>query len=454
MDLTQALLVLLILLAAAVLVLQVVAFRDRDAGARDAESVRTGLAALAEAQDKAADEAREDARAARTEDAERARGLRLELAAAVKGSLDSMLKAQGDAGDQQGRRLDAFAAQLTAFAQTLDQRLETVRGVVDQRLKSLQDDNAKKLDQMRQTVDEKLQGTLEKRLGESFRLVSERLESVQKGLGEMQTLASGVGDLKKVLTNVKTRGTWGEVQLGNLLEQMLTREQFDTNVATKPGSSERVEFAVRLPGPDGPGSPPIWLPIDSKCPVEDYQRLVEAAERGDADAVRESSRQLEIRLKACAKSIAEKYVAPPHTTNFAVLFVPTEGLYAEALRLPGLSDVLQREHRVTLAGPTTLTAMLSTFQMGFRTLAIQQRSGEVWKVLAAVKTEFTKFGDVFDKVQKKLGEATNTIDEASRRTRAMQKSLRTVEELPAAEASGLLGLRKSEDPLDGDLVER
>jgi DNA recombination protein RmuC len=454
MDLTQALLVLLVLIVTLVLIVQGVTWRERRDATRDAENVRAGLAALAEAQDRAADDAREDARAARAEDADRARDLRLELAASVKGALDSMLKAQGDSGDQQGRRLDAFAVQLTAIAKALDERLEAVRGVVDLRLKQLQDDNTRKLDQMRQTVDEKLQGTLEKRLGESFRLVSERLESVQKGLGEMQALASGVGDLKKVLTNVKTRGTWGEVQLGNLLEQMLTREQYDTNVATKPGSDERVEFAVKLPGPDGPGSAPIWLPLDSKCPVEDYQRLVEASERGDADGVRESSRQLEVRLKACAKSIADKYVAPPHTTNFAVLFVPTEGLYAEALRLPGLSDFLQREHRVTLAGPTTLTAMLSTFQMGFRTLAIQQRSGEVWKVLGAVKTEFGKFAEVFEKVQKKLGEATNTIDEASRRTRAMQRSLKTVEELPAAEATGLLGLRKGDDPLDGDLIER
>ncbi|MCX5688977.1 MAG: DNA recombination protein RmuC [Planctomycetota bacterium] len=345
--------------------------------------------------------------------------------------------------------------QLAGIAEASEKKLEAVRTTVDQRLNQMQTDNATKLELMRQTVDEKLQGTLERRLGESFKQVSDRLEQVHKGLGDMQTLASGVGDLKKVLTNVKTRGTWGEVQLGNLLDQMLTRDQYAINVATHPDSRERVEFAIRMPGRTDDPSKSLWLPIDSKCPVEDYQRLVDAADRADAEGVRESTKQLELRIKACAKDIADKYISPPHTTDFAILFVPTEGLYAEILRIPGLAETLQRDYRVMAAGPTTLAATLNSLQMGFRTLAIEKRSSEVWNVLAAVKVEFAKFGTVFDKVSKKLTEASNTVEEASRRTRAMNRQLRNVEEMSQDDAAKVLQLpamptREDEGDAGGD----
>ena len=346
--------------------------------------------------------------------------------------------------------MNDFLTRLNTVAENIEKRMDGLRAGVEQKLKDIQDDNTKKIDQMRHTVDEKLQGTLERRLGESFKLVSDRLELVHKGLGEMQTLASGVGDLKKVLTNVKTRGTWGEVQLGNLLEQILTSDQYEQNVATKPGGGERVEYAIRLPGRSGEHDAPVWLPIDSKCPQEDYLRLVEAAERGDAEGVKESGKQLEVRIKACGKDISQRYLSPPNTTDFGILFVPTEGLFAEILRSPGLTEYLQRECRVMVAGPTTLAALLNSLQMGFRTLAIEKRSSEVWHVLSAVKTEFGKFGAVFEKVKKKLGEAANTIDEASVRTRAMERKLRTVDELPAPDASSLLGLVASVAPPDGD----
>ncbi|KND55589.1 DNA recombination protein RmuC [Candidatus Paraburkholderia kirkii] len=320
-----------------------------------------------------------------------------------------------------------------------------MRATLEARLKDIEANNATKLEEMRRTVDEKLHATLEQRLGESFKLVSERLEQVHRGLGEMQTLAAGVGDLKKVLTNVKTRGTWGEVQLESLLEQLLTPDQYAKNVATVPKSSERVEFAVKLPGRhDAPGAPgdaatPVWLPIDAKFPREDYERLIDAQERADPVAVEEASRALEGRLRAEAKSIAQKYVAPPHTTDFALLFLPTEGLYAEVLRRPGLSDALQREHRVSVAGPTTLTALLNSLQMGFRTLAIEKRSSEVWQVLGAVKTEFGKFGEVLARTKSQLETVTRSIEAAQTRTRQMNKRLRDVEALPGEQAAGLLG---------------
>jgi DNA recombination protein RmuC len=361
---------------------------------------------------------------------------------------------------QLGTNAADVQAKLVALTEANEMRLEAVRSTVDERLMQLQVDNGQKLEQMRQTVDEKLQGTLERRLGESFKLVSDRLEQVHKGLGDMQTLASGVGDLKKVLTNVKTRGTWGEVQLGNLLEQSLTADQFARNVAVVPTSSERVEFAIKLPGRGDDAGEVVWLPIDSKCPLEDYQRLVDAAERADAEAVRENATKMEARIKACAKDIASKYIAAPHTTDFGILFVPTEGLYAELLRVPGLAETLQNEHRVLIAGPTTLTAILNSLQMGFRTLAIQKRSSEVWKVLSSVKTEFGKFGSVLDKVKKQLNTASNTIDEASRRTRAMERTLRGVDQLSASEAKSTISfemLPESDDDESepqGELPER
>jgi DNA recombination protein RmuC len=320
---------------------------------------------------------------------------------------------------------DSVLNTLTGISQLQKNELQELRSTVHSRLTNIQTENEIKLEQIRLTVDEKLQGTLEARLGESFKQVSDRLEQVHQGLGEMQTLAAGVGDLKRVLTNVKTRGTWGEIQLGALLEQILAPDQYGQNVATS-GTDARVEFAIKLPGRDNNDSP-IWLPIDAKFPVEDYQRLVEASERGDAEAVEKASRQLETTLKLCAKTLSEKYVAPPSTTDFGILFLSTEGLYAEAIRRTGLAEYIQREYRVILTGPSTLAALLNSFQMGFRTLAIQKRSGEVWEILGAVKSEFAKYAEVLAKVKKKLGEAQNTIDKAETRTRAIQRKLREVE---------------------------
>jgi DNA recombination protein RmuC len=367
-----------------------------------------------------------------------ARAQREELAGALKGQNDSTLKTLDTLGAAQRTQLERFSEQLVRLIETAARQAETLRAAVESQLTRLQADNAAKLEEMRRTVDEKLQGTLERRLGESFKLVSERLELVHKGLGEMQTLASGVGDLKKVLTNVKTRGTWGEMQLGSLLEQILTPEQYAQNVATRAGSGERVEFALKLPGRDVQDGQPVWLPIDAKFPKEDYERLVAAADAADPAAVEQAARQLEARLRLEARNIREKYLDPPHTTDFGILYLPTEGLYAEALRRPGLVEALQRDCRVNLAGPTTLAALLNSLQMGFRTLAIEKRSSEVWAVLGAVKTEFGKFGEVIDKVQKKLNEASSAIDAAGTRTRVIERRLREVQELPAADAATLL----------------
>ncbi len=340
---------------------------------------------------------------------------------------------------------EAQHQQLTQLAEGNERRLAEVRATLEQKLKDIEVNNATKLEEMRRTVDEKLHATLEQRLGESFKLVSDRLEQVHRGLGEMQTLAAGVGDLKRVLTNVKTRGIWGEVQLQALLEQLLTPDQFAKNVATRPGSAERVEFAIALPGQNGDSSTPVWLPIDAKFPREDYERLLDAQERADPVAVEEASKALETRIRLEAKTIADKYLAPPHTTDFALLFLPTEGLYAEVLRRPGLSDLLQREYRVTVAGPTTLTALLNSLQMGFRTLAIERRSSEVWQVLGAVKTEFTKFGDVLAKTKSQLETVTRSIDKAEVRTRAMARQLKAVEALPGEQAVELLGVEMDPD---------
>lgn len=307
--------------------------------------------------------------------------------------------------------------------------------------RSLRDDFARQREELRvqlasirSTVDEQLQGTLERRLGESFSIVSERLEQVHKGLGEMQSLAAGVGDLKKVLTNVKTRGTWGEVQLGALLDQMLTPSQYAQNVCTKGEGAERVEFAIRLPGRSHPdsGREQIWLPIDAKFPQEDYTRLVDAADAGDLAAVEQASRALELRVRQCARDIAEKYVAPPMTTDFGIMFLPTEGLYAEVVRRPGLPDMLQREYRVIVSGPTTLAALLNSLQIGFRTLAIEQRSSEVWTVLGEAKTEFRRYADALEKVRAKLQDASSAVDRASVRTRAIERKLKAVEEIETA----------------------
>ena len=338
---------------------------------------------------------------------------------------------------QQKALLEAFSAQLTNLTDMNEKKLERVRSVVEERLTKMSEDNTKKLDQMRQTVDEKLNQTLEKRLSESFKQVSDRLEAVHKGLGEMQSLASSVGDLKRVLTNVKTRGTFGEVQLEMLLEQILSPEQYDKNVSTKKGSSDRVEFAIRLPGQDD-SKTTVYLPIDCKFPIEDYQRMQEAAEAGDTALFNDASKALSSRIRAEAKSISSKYVDPPNTTDFAILYLPIEGLFAEVLRHSGLMESIQQEYRVILSGPTTLTALLNSLQMGFRTLAIQKRSSEVWELLGAIKTQFGAFGDLLQKTQKKLREASNSIDTAARKSRTIERKLRTVEELPVPEAELLL----------------
>ena len=374
-------------------------------------------------------------------------------------TLAQMERLERELRDELGRQAQASRSDLAGFQQTLlaqgaesartqneqlgqlalrnEQRLGEVRAAVQEQLKALQEGNERKLEQMRATVDEKLHATLEQRLGESFKQVAERLEQVHQGLGEMQGLARDVGSLNRVLTNVKTRGIYGEVQLAGLLEQVFTPQQYAANVETVPGSGARVEFAIRLPGRGDEGTA-LWLPIDAKFPREDYERLLDAQDRADPQAAEAAARAIEARLKAEARTIREKYVAAPHTTDFAILFVPTEGLYAEALRRPGLVEALQREHRVSLTGPTTLLATLSSLQMGFRTLALEKRSAEVWQVLGAVKTEFGKFGDVLAKTRKKLSEAASTIDAAEVRTRAMARQLKGVESLPEAQAQALL----------------
>ena len=357
------------------------------------------------------------------------------LQATLRASTESSLARMTEIATLQKQQLDSFANQIAALTRASAEQSERLRATVDRQLLGLREDNARQLEQMRATVDEKLQATLNVRLAESFRQVSERLEQVHKGLGEMNTLAAGVGDLKKVLTNVKTRGTWGEIQLGNLLEQVLAPGQYEANVATKAGSAERVEFAIRLPGREGQEGQPVWLPVDAKFPQEDYQRLVEAQEAAEAEKADTASRELERRIRNEAKQIREKYVDPPGTTDFAIMFLPTEGLFAEIIRRPGLCEALQRDHRVIVAGPTTLAALLNSLQMGFRTMAIEQRSREVWALLGTVKQEFGKFGGIIGKVQKKLQEATNTIDDAARKTKTIERKLKAVEALPAGEAA-------------------
>ncbi len=356
---------------------------------------------------------------------------REEISGAIKAFSDSLQSRMAEVSALQQN-------QLAVLTNSNEDKLEKLREALERSLKSIQEDNNTKLEQMRVTVDEKLHATLEKRLGESFKQVSDRLEMVYKGLGEMQTLASGVGDLKKVLSNVKTRGIWGEIQLENILEQILTTDQYCKNVATKKNSADRVEFAIKLPGRDPKNDACIWLPIDAKFPQEDYQRLIEAQEHADAQAAEEAAKSLETRIKSFAKDIRDKYIDPPGTTDFAIMFLPTEGLYAEVLRRIGLSETLQRDYRVIISGPTTLTAILNSLHMGFRTLAIEKRSSEVWSLLGAVKTEFGRFGDLLDKTQKKLQEASNTIEDAARKSRKIERKLKEVQVLSPQEAEKLI----------------
>ena len=384
----------------------------------------------------------------RREIAESSRGGRQETAQAFATFQQSLVMQGAEATRTQNAQLDAFALQLAALQNTLAsqlqglsesnaRRLAEVRATMESQLTQLQQGNAAKLDEMRKVVDEKLQSTLEARLGESFRQVAERLEQVHKGLGEMQTLAVGVGSLQRVLTNVKTRGIFGEVQLEALLEQVLTPEQYARQVETKPRSGQRVDFAIRFPGRGDEGAP-VWLPIDAKFPRDDYERLIEAHEQADAGAAELAAKALEARIRAEARSIAESYLAAPHTTDFAILFLPVESLYAEVLRRPGLMDAIQRQHRVTLAGPTTLLAMLNSLHMGFRTLALERQASEVWKVLGAVKTEFERYGEWVERVKEQVAKASDTLDKADTRARQMRLALRKVEALPEGQAQALL----------------
>ncbi|MGJ7490699.1 DNA recombination protein RmuC [Variovorax sp. ZT4R33] len=398
-------------------------------------------------------------RALRQEVADSARSTRQELGQNFASFQAALVQQGAEATRTQNAQIDAFAQQLTLMQKTLADTLNTqlqglsesnarrlaeVRTTMETQLAQLQQTNTAKLDEMRKTVDEKLQSTLEARLGESFKQVADRLDQVHKGLGEMQTLAVGVGSLQRVLTNVKTRGVFGEVQLEALLEQVLTTEQYAKQVETKPRSGQRVDFAVRFPGRSADGAP-VWLPIDAKFPRDDYERLIDAHERADALAVEIAGKALEARIRSEAKSIADNYLAAPHTTDFAILFLPVESLYAEVLRRPGLMDAVQRQHRVTLAGPTTLLAMLNSLHMGFRTLALEQQASEVWKVLGAVKTEFNRFGEWVERIKEQVAKASDTIDKADTRQRQMRRALKGVEALPEAQAQALLPAVDTED---------
>ncbi len=437
-GMTDVLLVLVLIVLVAAVVLLVWVWRRQERGT-DLSPLVARLEASDRGQERIERAVREEVARNREEAGKQAQGLRQEVGATLKAVSETLAKTMDQLGTAQRTQLETFSNQLGKLTESNQQKLDGLRIAVEQKLTAIQEDNARKLEDMRKTVDEKLQTTLEKRLGESFKLVSDRLEQVRTGLSEVQNIASSVGDLKKVLTNVKTRGTWGEVQLGNLLEQMLSPEQYAANVATRPDSNERVEFAIKLPGRDEGDGQTVWLPVDAKFPTEDYQRLIEASERGDADAVEAAARQIETLIRTYARDIRDKYLHPPGTTDFGIMFLPSEGLYAEVLRRPGLVELLQRECRVSVAGPTTLAALLNSLQMGFRTLAIQKRSSEVWTILGAVKAEFDKFGDIIGKVQKKLQEASNVIDSAAVRTRVIGRKLRDVQEMPAAAAGQLLG---------------
>jgi len=437
MNLPSALVLVAILLLTVVIVL--LAFLLRSRPGRDLNPLHQRLESIEHGQERGEREIRDEIVRNREEAGDHAHSLRLEIGTTLKGSTETVLGQMTNLVGLQKQQFESFAAQLNRLTELNERKIDDLRTAVETKLSQIQTDNAGKLEEMRRTVDEKLSGTLDQRLGESFKIVNDQLEQVHKGLGEMQTLASGVGDLKKVLTNIKVRGTWGEMQLGNLLEQILAPEQYAQNVQTKPDSGERVEFALRLPGREEKDGAVVWLPIDAKFPKEDYERLVDASERGDPAAVEEAGRQLETRIKLEARDIRDKYLEAPYTTDFGILYLSTEGLYAEVLRRPGLVAVLQRDYRVNVAGPTTLAALLNSLQMGFRTLAIERRSSEVRSLLGAVKTEFKKFGDVIDKVQRKIQEAGNVIDSAKVRSRAIERKLRSVEELPGPAAEAILG---------------
>jgi DNA recombination protein RmuC len=422
LDITDLLLLCLVLAGLTGLVLQIYLIR-RLSGGNQAQQIL-----------------QEELRAGRGEADASARALREELAQGQGKTHETLSTSLSGLAEIQKTQITGMTRQLVDLTESNRVAMERIRTTLDSRVAELQAGNEKRLEEMRRTVDEKLETTLEKRLGESFKLVSDRLEKVHQGLGEMQNLATGVGDLKRVLTNVKARGTWAEVQLGALLEQILTPDQFARNVQTRKSSREVVEYAVNMPGRPGEPGTSVWLPIDSKFPQEDYLRLQEAAERGDSEAVQKSTAALVRAVRTAARDIHDKYLEPPATTDFAIMYMATEGLYAEVLRQPGLMEDLQQTSRVVVAGPTTISAILSSLRMGFQTLAIEKRASEVWMVLAAVKTEFGKFGKVLDKMKKQISSVSRTLDETETRTRVMERRLRTVEQLPAADAGDIFQL--------------
>jgi len=429
--------VLIVLVAISVARLAALA-RARDAAARDAAELRGRLDAFGRDAAEHERDVRTDLAAARNESAAAGMALRQEVGESLtRFAQGTAQQLTGMAGLQQ-EQLKAFAERLAQLVQMSETRGDALRNTIEERLDMMRAENASRLEQMRATVDEKLQATLEQRLGASFRQVSERLEQVHKGLGEMQVLAAGVGDLKRVLTNVKTRGNWGEVQLGSLLDEILTAQQFERNVETRPGTGERVEYAIRLPGRGDDGKP-CWLPIDCKFPLEDWQRLQDALERADVPGADVARKALADFLRTQAKAIRDKYVDPPATTDFAILFLPTEGLYAEMMARPGFADTLQRESRVLVTGPMNLAALLNSLQMGFRTLAIERRSSEVWRTLGAVKTEFARFGDVLAKTKERIDKASEELERAGVRRRALERHLRSVDALPEPEAAKIIG---------------
>ncbi len=435
------LIILIVMVAGAIILSFVLLMRNPNAKLSQLETKLVSFEKIQERTEKAL---KEEMAQNREETSNNSKQLREEVGISLKSVGDSLINQMTAIATLQKDQLETFSRQITTLTQTNEQKLDKMRETVEERLRLLQEDNTKKLDQMRETVDEKLHATLERRLGESFKLVSERLDMVHKGLGEMQSLASSVGDLKKVLSNVRARGIFGEIQLGALLEQILTKDQYAQNVVTKKDSSERVEYAIKLPGRDNAGTT-VWLPIDAKFPHEDYQRLVEAYEHGDQHLAEEATKQLDNRIKNSAKDIREKYLDPPNTTDFGIMFLPIEGIYAEVLRRPGLCEVLQRDYRVVVTGPMTLSAILNSLQMGFRTLAIEKRSSEVWALLGAVRTEFGKFGSLLEKTQKKLQEASNVIEDAARKSRTIERKLKDVQELPATEAMALIGDGETEE---------
>lgn len=411
-------------------------FRRR--GAADAAYLKLFMSSWQESQEKSEKILREEMSHSRFEATRQAQGIREELGISLKNFGDSLQGQMMRTATMQKDHWDDFARQLAGIGENNERKLEQLREIMERRLQAIQDDNTLKLEQMRNTVDEKLQGTLEKRLAESFRMVSERLEQVHQGLGDMRHLAVGVGDLKRVLTNVKARGGWGEVQLGMLLEDILAPEQFGKNIRTNEHSLEVVEYAVKLPGQAGDGNEFVWLPIDAKVPIEDYQRLLTAQEQADPAALEKASRLLASALKLCARDIHNKYLNPPCTTDFAIMYLPMEGLYAEVARQPSLMETIRRDYHVIVAGPSSFAALLNSLQMGFRTLAIQKRSGEIWNLLAAIKTEFGKFGSALEGVRKKLAQAQDSMDDAARKSRGIERKLRDVQELPPEMARSLL----------------